>query len=225
MGETATLEEAVEEEKTGTAEAKSRLRLPWPRRKSTDSAHETPEAEEELGEPAEPAPLAYRTFSPKLAPGLTAAGGAFAILGGLGQWVRATRVVTEGMEPEVVNFSMGYQDPEGLTMAVFGAVALITSVFWLRQRPLFKVLPSLVLKLLPTLASFAIIGLGAWELVLIDRSAQSLAQNAIEQADFVSFHAGLGWGAWCLVVAAVLLFLGTFVGILREIDLKRGTAA
>ena len=85
--------------------------------------------------------------------------------------------------------------------------------------------PALAIKLVPALASLAIVGLAAWELPLIDRSANALAQQAIEDANFTTFHAGLGWGAWCLVVAGVLLFLGTFVGILREIDLKRGAAA
>lgn len=225
MTETAILEEAVEEEKTGVAKAKSRLRLPWLHRKSAADAEESPVTEQENLTGSDPAPLAYRTFSPKVAPGLTAAGGALAILGGLGQWVRATRVVTEGLQPELVDFSMGYDDAEGVTMAVFGGIAMLTSFFWLRRRPVFKVVPSIAIKLIPVLVSLAIVGLAVWELPLIDRSAQGLAQQAIDRADFVSFHAGLGWGAWCLIVAAVLLFLGTFVGILREFDLKRGTAA
>ena len=156
---------------------------------------------------------------------MTALGGLVAIAGGLGVWVRAVQLETEGLPPEEVATRFGYDSPEGLSIAVFGAVAALTSWMWLRRRPVAKVVPSLVLKLLPLLASVGVIALVAWQLPLIDQEAQALAQEAIADANFVSFHAGLGWGAWCMVAAGILLFLGSIVGILREIDLRKGTAA
>jgi hypothetical protein len=116
---------------------------------------------------------------------------------------------------------MGYNDPEGLTIAVFGALAVLTALLWTRQRPIFKVVPAFVMKLIPLLLSLAIVGLAAWQLPLIDRSAQTLAAEAVQDASFSNFHAGLGWGAWCLIVAGVTLFLGSVVGIFRELDLRR----
>jgi hypothetical protein len=89
----------------------------------------------------------------------------------------------------------------------------------------FKVVPSLILKVVPLLTSGAAIALIAWQLPLVDAEARQLAADAIERASFFSYHAGLGWGAWCMAAAAVLLFLGSIVGILREIDLRRGKSA
>jgi hypothetical protein len=223
VGEAATLPEAVPDE-TVEASKPRRFRVPRLKREQTTEPTTAPETTDTT--PAEePLPLAYRTFSPKLAPTLTALGGIVAILGGLGVWVRAVEVQTEGLAPEEVFRTFGYNDPEGLTIAVFGAAAVLTSWIWLRQRPVFKVIPSLALKLLPLLSSGAVVALVAWQLPKIDQEARQLASEAIDRAAFFSYHAGLGWGAWCMAAAGVLLFLGTIVGILREIDLRRGKAA
>lgn len=218
MGESA-LKEAVVEESPEETKPGRRLRLPWPRkeRSSTVDIDNTDETVEEV----EPSPLAYKTFSQKLAPALTAIGGALAILGGLGAWVRATQVETEGLPAEQVAVRMGYNDPEGLTIAVFGALAVLTALLWIRKRPVFKIVPAFVVKLVPLLLSLGIVGLAVWQLPLVDQDAQELAAQAIEAANFTNFHAGLGWGAWCLIVSAVVLFLGCAVGILRELDLRR----
>jgi len=218
VGETA-LKEAVVEESPGEAKPGRRLRLPWPRKER--AATVAMEKGDDTVEEAEPSPLAYRTFSPKLAPAATAIGGALAILGGLGAWVRATQVETEGLPAEQVAVQMGYNDAEGLAIAVFGGLAVLTALLWIRKRPLFKVVPAFVVKLVPLLLSLAIVGLSAWQLPLVDQAAQELARQAIEDANFTNFHAGLGWGAWCLVVSAVVLFLGCAVGTLRELDLRR----
>jgi len=223
LGETA-LAEAVEEngEQAEVADKTRRLRLPWSRRdRAVEAVGETETPQDGAAEEApEVSPLAYKTFSPKLPPALTAFGGLLAIGGGLGAWVRATRVQTEGLAPEQVAVSMGYNDPEGLTIAVFGGVALITALLWLRRKPLFGFLPAFAVKLVPVLASVAVIGLAIWQLPLIDQQAQALAADAIQDASFTAFHAGLGWGAWLMIVASVLLFLGIVIGILREFDLR-----
>ena len=219
VGEAATLPEAVPDE---TVEAPKTRRFRVPRLKREKAGEPEPTTDTTEVEVEDDLPLAYQTFSPKIAPTLTAFGGLIAILGGLGAWVRAVVVETEGIAPEEVVVSYGYDDPEGLTIAVLGGVALLTSALWLRRRPVAKVIPSFFVKVIPALVSLAIIGLVAWQLPLIDAEASELASQAIQQANFVSYHAGLGWGAWCMVAAAVLLFLGTVIGILREIDLRRG---
>jgi hypothetical protein len=224
LGETA-LKEAVEDRDDETAVADKptrRLRLPWKNRDRSDASETTPgtEVPDESETPVDASPLAYKTFSHKLPPALTALGGIIAIAGGLGAWVRATRLQTEGLQPEQVSVSMGYNDPEGLTIAVLGGVAALTALLWLRRKSVFGFLPAFALKLIPLLASLAVIGLSAWQLPLIDQQASALAQEAVQDATFTAFHAGLGWGAWLLIVACVLLFLGNVIGVLREVDLR-----
>ena len=219
MGEPAVTESIAEKPVTKSPRTR-RLRLKLPRLTRAEKPTDT-ETDETAAQAPTTSPLAYKTFSPKLAPGLTALGGILAIAGGLGAWVRAVQVETEGLAAEEVEVVMGYNDPEGLTIAVFGAVALLTSFFWLRRRPLFNVLPPFVLKVIPILASLGVVGLAAWQLPLIDRQANAMAAEAVERLGFTTFHAGLGWGAWTMVVAASALFLATIIGILREIDLRR----
>lgn len=178
----------------------------------------TPEPETPAPETPAPAPHAsptgYRTFSHKLAPGMTAFGGALALAGGLGQWVRATRVTTEGAAAEQVATTWGYADWPGVAIAVLGALALASAVTWLMSLR--------VIKLLPLIYSAGVIGLVSWQLPLIDQEAARLATDARAEIDFVVFHAGYGWGAWLMLVGAVMLFLGSTAGVLREMDVRRG---
>lgn len=162
------------------------------------------------------APTAYRTFSPKLAPSLTALGGVLALIGGLGTWLRATKVVTEGLAAEEVEVVMGYEDPAGVAIAALGGACIVLSLVWaMRRWPL--------LKLLPLACAGVAIGLAAWKLPLLDDRVAVMAREAREGTlDFVSYHAGFGWGSWCLVAACVLLALGAVVGLLRELDLRKG---
>lgn len=160
------------------------------------------------------APTAYRTFSRKLAPGLTAAGGALALAGGLGTWVRATTLVTEGIPAEQTAITMGYEDWPGVAIAILGGLALLASVTWLMSL--------LIVKVLPIAYSIAIAALVIWQMPLIDDKAAALAADAQNELDFITFHAGYGWGVWCMLAGAVALLLGTTAGILREIDVRRG---
>ena len=160
------------------------------------------------------APTAYRTFSRKLAPGLTAIGGALALAGGLGTWVRATKLVSEGLAAEQTAITMGYEKWPGIAIAVLGGLALLASVTWLMSL--------LIIKMLPVVYSVAIVALVVWQMPLIDDQAAALAADAQNELDFIMFHAGYGWGVWCMLAGAVLLLLGTTAGILREIDVRRG---
>src|SRR5688500_6209716 len=85
VGEAATLPEAVPDE---TVEAHKSRRFKVPRLKRERAAEPASETETTVVEVEDDLPLAYQTFSPKIAPTLTAFGGLIAILGGLGAWVR-----------------------------------------------------------------------------------------------------------------------------------------
>ena len=181
-----------------------RLRSLLPRRTSEKTATVVAET-----------PTGYRTFSSKLAPSLFVTGGLLAIVGGLGAWIRTSQIVVEGFTEEEVGVVMGHTSTWGRVIAGLGALAAVSAIVWTQKR------------LLPKLASLAIglglVGLAAWRLPIINRQAESFADQAITgDTSFIVFHAGFGWGAWCLIAAAVLLFLGVNAGVLRELDLRRG---
>ena len=160
-------------------------------------------------------PTGYRTFSRKLAPSLIGIGGVLAALGAVGTWVRASEVVSESLPEEEVAAVMGHTSDWGRLLAALSAVVAIGSFVWLGKR--------LLPKLVSFLLSAGIIGIAVWRLLEIDRAAQAMAAQAgAGEIDFVSFHAGFGWGAWCLVAGCLALFLGVVVGILREIDVRKG---
>jgi len=177
-----------------------------------DPAPPSEEADQTLG--SELSPTSYRTFSRKLAPSLTALGGALVAIGGLGQWLRATKLEAEGLGIEQVASTWGYEDWPGIAIGVLGVLALASAATWLMSLR--------ILKVLPVLYTAAIIALVAWQLPLVDEEAARLATAAREELDFVTFHSGYGWGAWFMLAGAVLLFLGLTAGILREIDVRRG---
>ncbi len=167
---------------------------------------------------AKPVPAGYKTFSRKLAPGLIALSGALSIAGALGAWIRTSQVTSEGLPEEQVGAVMGHEADWGRAIALVAAVATVSSIVWLWR--------NVWLKLASVLASVAVIALAAWRLPIINDAAAGLAYQArTGEIDFISFHAGFGWGAWCLIVGAVGLFLGISVGILRELDIRRGVEA
>ena len=161
-------------------------------------------------------PTAYRTFSRKLAPGLTALGGLLAIAGGLGTWVRATRLVSEGAPIEEVSVTMGYESWPGVAIAVLGTLAFIASITW--------VMSALLLKIFPVIYALGIAVLVGWQMRAINDRAAGIADQAQSDLNFITFHAGYGWGVWCMLAGSVVLFLGITVGILREFDVRRGTS-
>lgn len=157
----------------------------------------------------------YRTFSRKLAPGLTFVGGALAVIGGLGAWIRTSQMTVEGFTEEEVGVVMGHTSDWGRVIAVLGVLTAVSALAW--------IIGKLYLKIASVLFSLAVVVLAAWRLPLINEQAASFADQARSgEASFVVFHAGYGWGSWCLIAAAVVLFLATTIGILRELDLRRG---
>jgi len=167
---------------------------------------------------AKPLPAGYQPFSNKLAPGLIVLGGGLSVLGALGAWIRTSQVVAEGLQEEQVGVVMGHEADWGRLIAVVAGLATISAVAWL--------LRNLILELVSTALSIAVIVLAVMRLPVINDQAAGLAYQArIGEIDFISFHAGFGWGAWCLIVGAVTLFLGISAGLLRELDVRRGIAS
>jgi hypothetical protein len=159
-------------------------------------------------------PTEYTTFSRKLAPSLNVVGGALAIAGGLGVWVRATELAQEGLAPVEVASRMGYAAWPGVAIAGLGGLLIVSSITWLLR---FR-----ILKLLPLVYSIGLAVLVGLQLPQIDRDAAALADQARENIDFVAFHAGYGWGAWCMLAGAVVAVLGSVAGVLRELDVRKG---
>ncbi|HWC13854.1 MAG TPA: hypothetical protein VG929_04595 [Actinomycetota bacterium] len=143
-------------------------------------------------------------------------GGALAVMGGLGTWIRVERLEDEYVGPERVATFMGYAQPAGVIIAALGAVGLVVALLWLS--------PRLLPKVIPVAAALAAVALIVSRLVALVDQSEGIAAEARQSSDlqFVSFHASLGWGAWTLVVAAVLLALGVGAGVLRELDRRRG---
>ena len=166
---------------------------------------------------AKPVPAGYKSFSNKLAPGLIAAGGLLSVIGALGAWIRTSQVVAEGLQEEQVGAVMGHEADWGRLMAVVAGIATVSAAVWLFR--------NLLLKLVSVAVSIGVIVLTSIRLPVIDEHAAGLAfQARTGEIDFISFHAGFGWGAWCLVVGAIVLVLGISVGVLRELDVRRGIA-
>lgn len=155
----------------------------------------------------------YTTFSPRLAPALCVAGGLLAIAGGLGAWVQVARVTTLGsVETSSVS---GTGSGWGWIVAGLGAIVLA-----------FASLRGARAQLLATGASIAAVVLLAIRVAHVSALASRMAFRAAANAgrSFTAYHAGFGWGAWAMTLAAVLLSLGVVVSVLRWIDERQGFA-
>lgn len=161
-------------------------------------------------------PTAYQTFSRKLAPSLTGIGGALVILGGLGTWIRIARSTRVGENLKDVGAAMGYSQKIGWILAGLGVLALAGAVTWFAT--------SFLPKLVPILVSVAVAALTAQRLRLLSIEIRRTVAEATKKLGFTDFQAGFGWGAWMLLIGSILLLLAAVVGLLREMDLRRGIA-
>ena len=153
----------------------------------------------------------YTTFSPRLASSLTAAGGVLAIVGGLGLWVRAVALTSSGVHQTATATGIGHAS--GWFIAALGCIAVAgTLVRYPRIR------------LLAASASVAAVVLIALRISGLSAQASRMAFHAGAEAGraFTAYHAGFGWGAWVMTLAAVLLSLGTIVSLLRWLDERQG---
>jgi hypothetical protein len=169
-----------------------------------------PEAERATGEEQ----TEYRTFPRRIAPALVAAGGAFAFVGSLGSWIRAVEITNSTAGPHQVGVAWGYGDSTGRAIAIFaGVVVFIAAVSYLTDH-----LP----KFAREGAALMLFGILVARLITLNARSAAVAETARNDPHFQAFNAGFGWGAWLMVLGMVLVFLGFLVGLLRELDLRRG---
>ena len=170
------------------------------------------------GEPAPAASLratvsvgGYTSFSPRLAASLLGAGGVFAIVGGLGLWVRAVALTTSGIH-QIATVS-GVSHASGWLIAALGIGASAGSLVRSQR-----------IRWLAAAASIAAVVLIAMRISGLSDQASRMAFRAGAEAGraFTAYHAGFGWGAWVMTLAAVLLSLGTIVTLLRWVDERQG---
>jgi hypothetical protein len=168
--------------------------------------------------PHAPSPAAYRTFSPRLAPALIAAGGVLAIIGGLGVWIQAVKVTQTGSVQHAGSI-VGAGRPWGWVIASLGAAAILSSLLRLRR---WQWLPIAAQSIAVAAVVCIALRIGA---VSREGSAMAFRAGARAGTTFAAYHAGFGWAAWIMTLAAVVLGLGGVVGLLRWIDVRKGLAA
>lgn len=156
----------------------------------------------------------YRTFPSKLPVVLTALGGGFIALGSLGASIRASAITRLNEDPTTVRLLMGSDSKAGWIVAGLGVVVIVASFVWFRR--------SVVMKLALIALFVVTAALVAGRLQSFDDRAAIWAEQARRSPDFVGFHAGFGWGAWCMLVGAILAGFGLLIGALRELDLRKG---
>ncbi len=159
-------------------------------------------------------PLAYRGFSRRLAGSIAGLGGALAIPGALGAWIR-TSTGDDAVVPDAATAFSGASVESGWLLAIFGAAVLIASIAWPRRRIPVQAL------LIP---AFALTAIAALRLVLLNARTADLVREAAARPEVTTFEATFGWGAWFLLAAGVATFLGGVAAILRELDERRGFA-
>jgi amino acid transporter len=140
--------------------------------------------------------------------------GAFGVLGALGSGVRATAIETAQDEPRQVGVLMGYRSATGWVLCVLALMLVLAAVAWLGRRR--------ILKLGAGGVALAFVVLTVLRLSFFDRRAAEWADAARQQPDFAGYHAGLGWGAWLLLAAAIVAGFALIIGALRALDLRKG---
>ena len=158
----------------------------------------------------------YRTFPARLPVLLTALGGVLVVLGALGSGLRASAITRVGDDPTTVRVLTGSGQRTGWVLAAIGVAVAVVSLAWRGRRRLTK----LVAVAVAAVAAAAV----ALRLVSLNDRAALWAAEARRAPRFIGFHAGLGWGAWCLLAGAILAGFGVLVGVLRELDVRKGYA-
>jgi len=158
----------------------------------------------------------YRTFPARLPALLSVVAGSFGFLGALGTGVRASAITDLHEDPKQVGVVMGYRSGAGWLLAVLAIVVMLSAFAWLGRRGMLR---SAAAGVAITFAVLAVLRLTSF-----DRRASELAEKARQNPDFIGFHAGLGWGGWLLLVGAILTAFALLVGLLRQLDLRKGIA-
>ena len=109
---------------------------------------------------------------------------------------------------------MGYRQTGGWVLAVLALVLVAASFAWTTRRA--------TLKLAATAVAIGVCALTLVRLSSFDSRAKELANVARRSPSFIGFHAGFGWGAWCMLLGAILAAFGVIVGALRALDVRTG---
>ena len=156
----------------------------------------------------------YHTFPRRIAPALVGAGGVFVFIGALGAWLRSMEVTSSTSPAHVVGISYGYSDSTGRAIAILAAITVfIAAISYVTDH-----LP----RYAPAAAALVLVAVLVVRLLTLNSRAAEAAALARSNPSFQAFNAGFGWGAWLMVLGLVLTSLGLLVGVLREIDLRRG---
>ena len=156
----------------------------------------------------------YRTFPSRLPVVLTALGGGLVLLGSLGASIRASAVEQLRVDPHQVRVLIGYRLGTGWVLAGLGLALTVLSIAWLRR--------GAILKLIAAGLSIATGALVVSRLLHFNDIAAGWADEALRAPSFIGFHAGLAWGSWSMLVGAILAAFGLLVGVLRELDVRKG---
>jgi hypothetical protein len=159
----------------------------------------------------------YRTFPARVPAVLSMIAGIFGALGALGAGVRASAVASLREEPHQVGVLMGSEDGTGWVLAVLAVLVALSAVAWAGRRKTLKLGAAGVAIVFAVLTGLRI--------SFFDRRAAEWAGAALQKPDFAGYHAGLGWGAWLLLAAAVVAVLAILVAALRAFDLRKGFRA
>jgi hypothetical protein len=156
----------------------------------------------------------YRTFPARLPASLAAAAGALVSVGALGAALRATALTDPREDPRQVAVLMGYRQGAGRLLSILGALLACSALAWLGRRALPKLAAAALALLVAILAA-------RW-LGHLDALAARWADAARARPAFLGYHAGLGWGAWLVLLGAIVAGFAVLVGGLRALDLRRG---
>jgi hypothetical protein len=157
----------------------------------------------------------YRTFPARIPTSLAVTGGALSALGALGTAIRATRVPAVREAAVQAGVTMGYRDAAGWVIAVLAIELIVLALMWRRGARVLKIAAAGV-----ALASIVLSALRISN--LSDRAGAIAASRFRAPQGFVAYHVGLGWGAWVLALGTMLVGFALLVGVLRELDLRKG---
>jgi len=127
--------------------------------------------------------------------------------------VRASAAAASGDIPHQAAALMGFRDASGWAIAVVGVLLAAASIGWARRG---------VVKVALAAGTVAAIALVVLRLRSLNVRAADLAVAARRSPNFAAYHAGFGWGAWFLLLGAILAGFALLVGALRALDARRG---
>src|SRR2546430_4511271 len=122
----------------------------------------------------------YRTFPHRIAPLLVSVGGVLAFIGGLGAWIRATEVRSEGVAPQWVGMLWGYAEPTGRAIAILAGVAVFIAIVgsFTEFLPRFSV----------EAAALVLFAVSLTRLLTLNSKSSELATAAKQDPTFLSYN-------------------------------------